>query len=117
MAGIDVHFCHLCVRKCRQMRCRFTPLRLHAIAKITAVWLVVLIVLPFTAPFAVLDLGNPAQTHQVQNLSKGKPTEEKFAVAVDSSSSIASAGFVAIDFLGRPWPTHAIRLQRTILRI
>jgi hypothetical protein len=99
------------------MRCRFTPLRLHAIVKISAVWLVVLIVLPFTAPFAVMDLGNPTQTHQVQNLPKGKPTEEKCAVAVDSSSSIASAGFVEIDFLVRPWPTRTIRLQRTVLRI
>jgi hypothetical protein len=99
------------------MRCRSTPLRLHANAKIAAVWLVVLIVLPFTAPFAVLDLGNPAQTHQVQNLPKGKPTEEKCAVAVDSSPSISSAGFVQIDFLVRPCPTHAIRLQRTVLRI
>lgn len=113
----DVHFCRFRVNTHRQMRRRFTPLRRHGIAKISAVWLVVLIVLPFTAPFAVMDLSSPSQTHQAQNLPKGKPTEEKFAVAGDSLSSIVSVGFVAIDVLFRPLPIHPAPLQRSVLRI
>jgi hypothetical protein len=55
--------------------------RRHAISRICAVWLMTLIILPFTAPFASYDLAHPGNHSSHDGLVKEKTASDKEVVA------------------------------------
>src|SRR5947207_7456382 len=101
------------------MRCLLSPMRLRdrAISKFVAAWFVVLIGLPFTAPFQTLDLATPAQ-----GAAQGSPSADKdfkeatmTETAVDPGTPLIGIGFCAVSPTygdARPRP-----IEQTVLRL
>jgi len=54
--------------------------RTHALSKAWAVFFIVLILLPFTAPFPTFDLGGTTSTHAVDCFDKTKTAADDLAV-------------------------------------
>jgi hypothetical protein len=71
------------VHRCRSAK-TIISLRRHRISRICAVWLVTLILLPFTAPFKTYDLGNSASDHPLEWLLKDNTdSDDKLAPPSD----------------------------------
>jgi hypothetical protein len=71
------------VHRCRSDR-GIQSLRPHTISKICALWLVTLILLPFTAPFKTYELGNAASDRSHDWLPKDKTDSDEKLTAPSS---------------------------------
>jgi hypothetical protein len=98
----------------------FVRLRRHAIARLSAVAFIALILLPFTAPFPTYQL-DPAHGHPYDAL----PKEYKNKVDSDDGLILPSLGDAAIPALGQIAVQPLVRsnpivdppLQHTVLRL
>jgi len=71
------------VHRCRSDR-GIKGLRPHTISKICALWLVALILLPFTAPFKTYELGNAATDRSHDGLPKDTTDSDEKLTAPSS---------------------------------
>jgi hypothetical protein len=93
----------------------FSAIAMHrsrtTIAKLIALWFVVLIVLPFTAPFQTIDLSAPrdkAPTHALLSIDK---LAKDAASPASTDDVIPCAGYVALPAAspqGRPHRRHVV---------
>ena len=98
---------------------QFARVRQHALSKLCAAWFIVLIVLPFTAPFPTVHLaGSPAHSHDALPKDiKDKTSDHKVAVAFDRSPVLPSRQPAVLHALTPSNPLAAHPSRRTILRI
>jgi hypothetical protein len=92
-------------------------LRRSLLSKAIAVWFVVLIVLPFTAPFRVWENGAPVSKAQGDDLKPSEKLAKDAAVTLFTPSalpSIASAALHGHTHNGRSAPPHTLP---TVLRL
>lgn len=90
----------------------------HAISKVCAVWLVILITLPFTAPFATCDLGGSSNSQPCDGGAKDKTgSDDKLAVVSIWSLVPPARDIVVARPCARPKSIEQAQPQYTILRV
>jgi hypothetical protein len=92
-------------------------LRRSLISKLFAVWFVVLIVLPFTAPFRAWDEGTPISKPVNHDLKASDKLAKDAAIAVITSPVLLSIVSVVIHAPGIGAPPPSTDAPQTILRL
>ena len=59
---------------------------MHPIAKLSALWLFLLILIPFTAPFRTIDLSGSPLSHQSDGIPKDKSDADGAILAAPAAS-------------------------------
>lgn len=97
-------------------RHRLASLRRHAIVRVGALWFIILIIVPFTAPFATIDIvrshGNPAQA-----IPKVKGSDEQFAVVSDGLMGRPKVSVVEVREFTRSSQIEKHSALYTVLRL
>jgi hypothetical protein len=101
-------------RKGRRLR----SLRRHLIARVSALFIITLVLLPFTAPFKTYVLAGPSSGHAHDGLPKHKIDSDEKLVGVSNESLVAPApNIVGLEPSTRRGQIEERRLHATILRI
>ena len=97
----------------------FDRVRRHAFSKICTLWIVSLILLPFTAPCKTYELASSRTDHGSHDgLPKDKIATDEKAVSQSDHSRVPPALDIIVDNpFTRPHPIEAPRLQPTVLRL
>jgi hypothetical protein len=105
------------VHRCWRGR-RSVSLRRHTISRICALWLITLILLPFTAPFKSYDLGNSTSDRSHDGLPKDKTdSDQKVAAPSDWFLFPPARNIIVVKHFARVSPVKEHQLQSTVLRL
>ena len=105
------------VHRCRRGR-TITILRRHTISKICALWLITLILTPFTAPFKSFDLANATSDRSHDGLPKDKTdSDQKVADPSDWFLFPPALNTIFVKPFARLSRIEVHQLQSTILRL
>ena len=105
------------VHRSRRAR-RFVTLRRHAIAKLSALFLLALILTPFTAPFATYQLSQSADSHPFDTPAKAKSVaDEKLEGALKCIDVVGQGQRRRPDRSRPPAPVAEHRIRHTVLRL
>ena len=96
----------------------FDSVRRDAFSKICALWVVSLILIPFTAPFKTYELASSRTDHGSHDgLPKDKIATDEKAVSQSDHSRVPPTLDIVDNPFTRPHSIEAPRLQPTVLRL
>jgi len=91
--------------------------RRHAISRICSLWLIALILIPFTAPFRTFDLAG-STSHSYDGLPKDKvDSDDKLAALGDTTLPLPSRDVIVATPFVRVSQLQGDPLQVTVLRL